>query len=63
MTMMAHQRASMGCPDDSGKVAPGQCGCGVADTDTDEDGVADCNDLCPQDPNKLEPGQCGCGFC
>ena len=32
------------CPDDPAKTAPGQCGCGVADTDSDADGVADCND-------------------
>lgn len=31
-----------GCPDDSNKVEPGICGCGVADTDTDGDGKADC---------------------
>jgi len=49
------------CPDDPNKTEPGQCGCGVPDTDTDGDGVADCNDLCPEDPNKDEPGVCGCG--
>jgi hypothetical protein len=32
------------CPDDPAKVAPGMCGCGVADTDTDGDGVLDCQD-------------------
>lgn len=35
-----------GCPDDAGKTAPGQCGCGSADTDADGDGVADCHDNC-----------------
>ena len=30
------------CPEDAGKVEPGVCGCGVADTDSDEDGTADC---------------------
>ena len=49
------------CPSDQNKVAPGQCGCGVADTDTDGDLTADCNDLCPLDPNKITPGTCGCG--
>ncbi|MCE9595911.1 MAG: hypothetical protein K8S98_17115 [Planctomycetes bacterium] len=49
------------CPNDSGKANPGQCGCGIADTDTDADGTADCNDLCPTDPNKIAPGTCGCG--
>ncbi len=49
------------CPTDPNKTAPGQCGCGVPDTDTDHDGTADCNDLCPNDPNKIAPGVCGCG--
>ena len=30
-------------------------------TDTDGDGVSDCNDGCPTDPNKTGPGTCGCG--
>jgi len=51
-----------GCPDDPNKIAPGDCGCGVADTDTDGDGTADCDDLCPDDPNKIAPGGCGCGI-
>ncbi|MBK8614048.1 MAG: T9SS type A sorting domain-containing protein [Flavobacteriales bacterium] len=50
-----------GCPNDPNKIAPGICGCGVADTDTDSDGTANCNDGCPNDPNKIAPGQCGCG--
>ncbi len=49
------------CPTDANKVAPGQCGCGNLDTDTDSDGTADCNDLCPLDPGKTAPGACGCG--
>ncbi|MFN8349941.1 MAG: T9SS type A sorting domain-containing protein [Flavobacteriales bacterium] len=49
------------CPTDESKQAPGQCGCGNPDTDTDNDGTADCNDLCPTDPNKTVPGICGCG--
>jgi len=49
------------CPNDANKIEPGQCDCGVADTDTDHDGTADCNDLCPNDPNKTSPGICGCG--
>jgi len=49
------------CPNDPLKIAPGQCGCGVLDTDTDSDGTADCNDGCPNDPTKTAPGQCGCG--
>ncbi|MCB0769392.1 MAG: T9SS type A sorting domain-containing protein, partial [Flavobacteriales bacterium] len=53
--------ANDGCPNDPDKIAPGVCGCGVADTDTDSDGTADCNDGCPNDPNKVDPGACGCG--
>lgn len=50
-----------GCPNDPAKIAPGLCGCGVADTDSDSDGTPDCNDGCPSDPMKIAPGQCGCG--
>ena len=39
------------CPSDSGKTAPGTCGCGVSDADTDGDGVADCFDECPGTPD------------
>ncbi|MBL7985325.1 MAG: gliding motility-associated C-terminal domain-containing protein, partial [Flavobacteriales bacterium] len=53
--------AQDGCPADPNKTAPGICGCGVADTDTDLDGMADCNDGCPNDPNKIAAGICGCG--
>jgi hypothetical protein len=35
------------CPEDPAKRAPGTCGCGVADTDADADGTADCADACP----------------
>ena len=34
------------CPDDIDKTEPGECGCGVADVDLDDDGIADCNDEC-----------------
>jgi hypothetical protein len=33
----------------------------VADTDSDNDGTADCLDLCPADSNKTAAGICGCG--
>ncbi|MCK6485785.1 MAG: thrombospondin type 3 repeat-containing protein [Phycisphaerae bacterium] len=35
------------CPEDSGKTAPGVCGCNIGDADSDGDGVADCIDNCP----------------
>jgi hypothetical protein len=50
------------CPEDPNKTSAGECGCGVPDTDTDDDGTADCNDLCPNDPLKTDPGICGCGL-
>ena len=51
-----------GCPADPLKSAPGQCGCGEVDTDTDNDLTADCNDGCPTDPTKTWEGICGCGI-
>jgi hypothetical protein len=39
-----------GCPQDTLKVAPGVCGCGVAETDRDGDGIPDCVDPQPDDP-------------
>jgi subtilisin-like proprotein convertase family protein len=33
-----------GCPNDANKTAPGTCGCGTPDTDSDADGTPDCND-------------------
>lgn len=48
------------CPNDSNKLEPGICGCGVSEADTDGDGRVDCLDLCPQDASKGEPGDCGC---
>jgi len=42
------------CPDDPNKTQQGVCGCGIPDTDTDLDGVADCNDNCD---NVQNPGQ------
>jgi len=50
------------CPSDPNKTVPGTCGCGVADTDSDDDGTPDCNDQCINDPNKIAPGTCGCGI-
>jgi hypothetical protein len=34
----------------------------MADTDSDSDETADCNDGCPDDPDKTDPGDCGCGI-
>jgi len=49
------------CPQDDKKLAPGICGCGVADTDSDGDTSPDCIDGCPNDPKKTAPATCGCG--
>jgi hypothetical protein len=35
------------CPGDADKTAPGACGCGTPDVDSDSDGLADCIDSCP----------------
>lgn len=35
------------CPEDGSKIIGGYCGCGVPDTDSDEDGIVDCLDPCP----------------
>jgi len=51
-----------GCPTDGAKSAPGACGCGIADTDTDGDSTPDCTDGCPSDPLKIAAGACGCGI-
>jgi len=51
-SLIAEMRAAIdSCPSDDNKLLPGTCGCGVPDTDTDDDGIADCNDNCPDDPN------------
>ena len=54
------------CPDDPNKIAPGICGCGIADTDSNGNGIMDCKeiqqDFCPDDPDKTNPGVCGCGI-
>jgi hypothetical protein len=49
------------CPYDPNKTHPGACGCGMAETDNDNDGTPDCVDGCPNDPDKIAPGECGCG--
>jgi hypothetical protein len=53
--------AADGCPDDPDKEAPGQCGCGVTDEDSDGDQIADCVDSCPDDPDNDIDGDTVCG--
>ncbi len=48
------------CPGTS-KLQPLQCGCAVAETDSDLDGTPNCIDACPADIGKTAPGVCGCG--
>jgi len=48
------------CPDDIDKLAPGACGCGLADVDTDGDGALDCNEECPYDASTTVAGPAGC---
>lgn len=48
------------CPDDPNKLDSGICGCGVADTDTDDDGAADCADPCPFDAQNDSDGDGVC---
>ncbi|MBK7945230.1 MAG: hypothetical protein IPJ85_07970 [Flavobacteriales bacterium] len=50
-----------GCPLDPLKQAPGACGCGNLEIDTDGDGTPNCIDGCPNDPLKIAPLACGCG--
>lgn len=46
------------CPEDPSKTKPGTCGCGIPDTDTDEDSVPNCIDGCPGNPKKYRAGTC-----
>jgi len=49
------------CPTDPAKMLPGDCGCGVADTDFDGDDVTDCLESCPDNPGRTVPAApCGC---
>jgi hypothetical protein len=47
------------CPNDALKSLPGECGCGVADTDIDRDGIKDCFDNCPAVGNSLQQNMDG----
>ncbi len=48
-----------GCPNDPNKVAPGVCGCGLPDIDTDGDTIKDCQDNCPFVANALQTNSDG----
>jgi Tol biopolymer transport system component len=48
--------ASDACPADPKKMKPGTCGCGLSDTDTDNDTVPDCIDEHPLNPRKHRNG-------
>jgi len=48
------------CPDDPDKTEPGICGCGVADLDSDGDGVPDCVDQCPDSADGAAVDSAGC---
>lgn len=50
------------CTDDSSKTAPGSCGCGLPDVDSDGDSILDCSDNCAFDAAKTIAGACGCGI-
>ncbi|MEC9157287.1 MAG: hypothetical protein VYB77_04070, partial [Planctomycetota bacterium] len=45
------------------KADPGQCGCGIAETDSDGDGVSDCIDGCPGMDDLLDTDQDGTPDC
>lgn len=46
------------CWNNSDKVDPGVCLCNKPDTDTDEDGIPDCEDGSPEDPGTVFTGDC-----
>lgn len=51
------------CPEDPNKIDPGICGCGIVDTDSDEDGIVDCADNCPlvKNPDQADRDSNGIG--
>jgi hypothetical protein len=49
------------CPNDPNKTTSGTCGCGIADDDTDGDGIADCIDPCVNDADNDADGDKVCG--
>jgi cysteine-rich repeat protein len=51
------------CPDDENKsTSAGDCGCGIAETDTDDDGINDCIDNAPYNPNPNQADADGDGI-
>ncbi len=48
------------CPEDANKTAPGICGCGATDEDTDADKILDCEDLCLGTPAGEQVDADGC---
>lgn len=48
------------CPRDPAKVAPGFCGCNIAEIDADGDGIPSCLETCDGDASKTNAGTCGC---
>jgi hypothetical protein len=44
------------CPDDPNKTEPGICGCGVPDTDADQDGYCECEGDCDETDAAVYPG-------
>ena len=51
------------CPTDPAKTAPGLCGCGVSDVDTDGDTVPDCLDQCPGKDDRIDANANGVADC
>ena len=51
------------CPTDPAKTAPGLCGCGVSDVDTDGDTVPDCLDQCPGKDDRIDANGNGVPDC
>ena len=47
------------CPDDPEKLEPGSCGCGVAEVDSDADGIFDCQDRCAGSDDHVDTDQNG----
>ena len=50
-----------GCPNDANKIAPGQCGCGNPETNTDNDSNADCVDSDDDNDDIPDATEISCG--